>query len=107
MTPKQVKPSGKEEAQIDDSVRIVKARSKVRAWQRWGLYFIIFGFLTAFVTWERIFGYILGLPPGTVEPNIFWIATGLVEIIVGFTLRIVGAQYQRRISGGDIPRLVS
>ncbi len=102
-----MRPSGREEIQIDDSVKLEKARSKVRSWQRWGLYFIIFGFITAFVTWERIFGYILGLPLGTAESNIFWIATGIVEIIAGFTLRIMGAQYERRISDGDIPRLVS
>ena len=102
-----MKPSGGEDIQIDDSAGVESARSKVRSWQRWGLYFIIFGFVTAFVTWERIFGYILGLPPGTVEPNIFWIATGIVEIIAGFTLRIMGAQYERRISNGDVPRLVS
>jgi len=107
LTPKILKASGKEDIQTDDSIRLVRARSRVRSWQRWGLYFIIFGFITAFVTWERIFAYILGLPPGLVETNTFWIATGLAEIIAGFTLRIVGAQYERRISKGDMPRLVS
>jgi len=102
-----VKPSEGEDIGIGDDVGIKKARSKVRSWQRWGLYFIIFGFVTAFITWERIFGYILGLPLETIKPNIFWIATGIVEIIIGFTLRIMGARYERKISNGEIPRLVS
>ena len=102
-----MKSSRKEDLQMDDATRVTRARSRVRSWQRWGLYFIVFGFVTAFITWERIFGYILELPPGSVEVNTFWIATGLAEIIIGFTLRIVGAHYERRISSGDIPRLVS
>lgn len=102
-----MKPAGKENVQMDDSTRVTRARSRVRSWQRWGLYFIVFGFVTAFITWERIFGYILGLPPGSMETNTFWIATGLAEISIGFTLRIVGAQYERRISNGNMPRLVS
>jgi hypothetical protein len=67
-----MKLSKKEDVQMDDSTRLRRAGSRVRSWQRWGLYFIAFGFVTAFITWERIFGYILGLPPGSVEINTFW-----------------------------------
>ncbi|MFQ6011181.1 MAG: hypothetical protein ACE5KG_03305 [Nitrososphaerales archaeon] len=107
METERAKPSGEETDEIDESARLRKATSKVRSWQKWGIYFIIFGFVTAFITWERIFGFILGVPPELIEPNIFWIATGIIEILVGFTLRILGAQYERRISGGEIPRIVS
>ena len=99
--------SGKDDPHMDNSTRLRRARSRVRSWQRWGLYFIIFGFITAFITWERIFSYLFGLPPGSVETDTIWVATGLVEIIVGFSLRVMGAKYERRISNGDMPRLVS